>query len=209
MENSKGAAEVFDKLANLYQDKFMDTAMYNETFNQFCDQVIKPGARILELACGPGNITRYLLNRRDDFKILGTDLAPNMLKLARNNNPEAEFKLMDCRDISNLATTYEGIMCGFCLPYLTKPEALQLIKDTKNILTAKGILYISTMENNHNVSGYKTSSSGNTLFINYHEAEYLTDALKHNGYEVINLERIKYPGKDGTMITDLIIIAGL
>jgi len=165
MDNTAKAVALFDKLANVYQDKFMDTAIYHETFNLFCDLVNQPGAQILELACGPGNITRYLLNKRPDFKVLGTDLAPNMLTLARINNPEAEFELMDCRDINNLSTKYDGIMCGFCLPYLSKEEAVHLIQDASTLLLPNGVLYISTMEDDYSTSGEQTSSSGEKIYI--------------------------------------------
>jgi len=209
MGNAENAVALFDKLAAVYQDKFMDTGLYHDSFNRFCDAIAKPDARILELACGPGNITRYLLNRRPDFKILGTDLAPNMLQLARINNPEAKFELMDCRDINNLNTKYEGIMCGFCLPYLSKAEAVQLIKNASQILTRNGALYLSTMEGDHSTSGYEASSSGEKMYINYHEAAYLAEALTGNGFKIIAQQRIQYPGKDGKTITDLVIIAVL
>jgi len=208
MENNSNSVTIFNRLADVYQEKYMDIGLYHESLNRFCEQIINE-AHILELACGPGNITKYLLHKRPDFKILGTDLAINMLNLARANNPEAEFELMDCRAINGIAKKYDAIVCGFCLPYLTKTEALQLIKDSKDILTAKGVLYISTMENSNYMSGYQTSSSGDTMFINYHESDYLTNALKQNGYDIKDLQRIKYPGKDGAIITDLIIIAGL
>jgi len=40
-------------------------------------------AKVLELACGPGNITKCLLSKRPDLEILATDIAPNILELAK------------------------------------------------------------------------------------------------------------------------------
>src|SRR4051812_15408408 len=106
MDKNKIAVAVFDKSAKKYQDKFMDVSLYHDTFDAFCDLVTKKGAMVLEIACGPGNITKYLLEKRPDLKILGTDLSPNMLELARANNPLAEFVLMDCRNIGSLNQKY-------------------------------------------------------------------------------------------------------
>jgi trans-aconitate methyltransferase len=64
--------------------------------------ITKQDADILELACGPGNITQYIISKRSDFKILGTDLAPNMIELAKINNPSAQFQLLDSRDIRTI-----------------------------------------------------------------------------------------------------------
>ena len=208
MDKTKMAIDIFDKRASEYQAKFMDVGLYHDTFDLFCTSITKENAEILELACGPGNITRYLLNKRPDFKILGIDLAPNMIELAKMNNPTASFQCMDCRDIRLLGKKYDAVMCGFCLPYLSKEESVQLISDVYNLLESNGLLYISTMEDDYAKSGLESSSSGDQMFIHYHEADYLTQALLENGFKIIDVQRIEYPKQDGSKTTDLVIIAG-
>jgi 2-polyprenyl-3-methyl-5-hydroxy-6-metoxy-1,4-benzoquinol methylase len=207
MDQSQNSANLFNKLADLYQEKFMDVSLYGATFDVFCKNITKKNAEVLELACGPGNITKYLLNKRPDLKILGTDLAPRMIELAKKNNPTAHFEIMDSRAISQLNKKYDAIMCGFCLPYLSKEEAIQLIHDARSILNTNGLIYISTMEDDHSKSGYKKSSTGDELFMYYHESKYLSHALEVNNFKLLDLQRIVYPASDGTLITDLIIIA--
>jgi cyclopropane fatty-acyl-phospholipid synthase-like methyltransferase len=207
MDKSKLAVEVFDKRAYQYQDKFMDVSLYQDSLDLFCDSIKKINAAILELACGPGNITQYLLKKRPDFKILATDLAENMLRLAEINNPEVEFKLMDCREIGKLNKKYDAIMAGFALPYLAKEEAETLIKDASKILNANGILFLSTMEDDYSRSGFQTSSSGDRLFIHYHQADYLKQALQDNNLKIIELQRQEFPTGESSSTTDLIMIA--
>lgn len=209
MDRSHHAASVFDKHAVLYQDRFMDFESYNDTFNLFCELIQAEKAAILDIACGPGNITRYLLRQRSDFKILGIDLAPKMIELATVNNPNAEFLTMDCRDIGQLSQRYDGIICGFGLPYLSKQEAIQLIKDASFILKPNGVLYLSTMEDDNSKSDFKTSSTGDQIFMNYHQADYLTAALQENGFQLIDLKRKDFLNSDGTTSVDLILIAQL
>jgi ubiquinone/menaquinone biosynthesis C-methylase UbiE len=205
MDKTKIAIDVFNKNAELYMGKFMDVSLYDDTFDLFCSSISLNG-NVLELACGPGNITKHLLDKRPDLKILGTDLAPNMIALARMNNPTAEFQLMDCRDIGKLEKKYDGIMCGFCLPYLSKKEAIKLIGDACKLLKPGGALYISTMEDDYSKSGFKKGSTGDEIYIHYHQENYLTKALKENGLTIIDLSHKVYPGEEG-IITDLVIIA--
>lgn len=186
----------------------MDVALYHATFDLFCKHVARENADILDIACGPGNITRYLLERRPDFKISGIDLSVNMVHLATINNPAAEFQIMDARDIGRLGKQYDAIMCGFCLPYLSREEAVQLIADASILLTANGVFYISTMEDDYNKSGLKTSSSGDEIYMYFHQADYLTDALQENDFTIIALRRQDYPTQDGTKTTDLVMLAG-
>lgn len=206
MDKSQQAVEVFDSCADIYQEKYMDVSQYKASFDIFCN-MLGDNAAILELGCGPGNITHYLLEKRPDFKILGTDLAPNMITLAKNNNPAAAFEIMDCREIGHLNQKFDAIMCGFCLPYLSKDAAIQLIRDAATILNTGGVIYISTMEDDYEKSRLQTSSSGeHTLFMYFHQADYLMAALETNDFTISYIGRVAIPGENAAA-NDLIIIA--
>ena len=208
MDKTQIAVDVFNASANNYQDKFMDVSLYHDNFDVFCNSITKKDAAVLELACGPGNITYYLLKQRRQFKILGTDLAPNMLELAKANNPSAEFSLMDCRDIASLNKKYDAIMCGFCLPYLDKEDTIKLIGDASKILNEGGVIYISTMEDDYSKSNWKYSSSGEyKTYTHYHQADYLTKALTENGFKLIDIQRKEYLDANKAKVVDLILIA--
>lgn len=209
MNNTKNTINLFNKFALTYQEKYMNVDAYAGLLKLFCDSILIENAAILELACGPGNITKYLLNLRPDFKLLGTDLAQNMLDLAKINNPTANFKLLDCREIHKVNQKYDGIVCGFCLPYLSKEAAIKLIDDGSNLLNKNGVFYVSTMEDSYAKSQFKGPSSGgdDKLFTNYHEADYLLEALEKSGLQILKLDRTSYPETDGTITTDLQILA--
>lgn len=201
------AVAVFDKYAREYQDKFMDLPNYEDTFDLFCELIPQPNARIFEIACGPGNITRYLLNKRPDFQLLGIDLAPAMVALAKVNNPTAEFLCMDGRKIDALPAKYDGILCGFALPYLDKAEAAQLIRHAAALLHPNGILYLSTMEKDYSASGLTTSSKGDSVYMYYYMAADLIKMLEESGFTIVYEIRKDYPEKDGSVTVDLVVIA--
>jgi ubiquinone/menaquinone biosynthesis C-methylase UbiE len=206
MDKTKIAVDIFNKYATEYQNKFMDVSQYGHSLNFFCDN-IKRSAEILELACGPGNITKYLLNRRPDLKILGTDLSPNMIVLAQMNNPSACFQIMDCRNLGSQDKKYDGIMCGFCLPYLSKDETSVLIRQASVCLKTNGLLYISTMEDDYSKSGFKKGSAGDEIFMHYYKEADLTQLLIQNKFSILKTDRIRSEMTDGTEVIDLILIA--
>jgi ubiquinone/menaquinone biosynthesis C-methylase UbiE len=205
----KETIDTFSKVAEKYQDKFMDIDLYNDAYDKFCNLIQKEDADIFEIATGPGNVTRYLKSKRPDFRILGIDLAPNMVDLAKKNNPDVDFRLMDCRDISSINKKFDGVMCGFCLPFLSKEEVRALFRDVSAMLNSPGYFYLSTMEDDYSKSGFeKTTFSGNDrIFFYYHQSDYLTECLQEAGLEITYLQRQDYPEPDGTVLTDLIIIA--
>ncbi|HTA62993.1 MAG TPA: class I SAM-dependent methyltransferase [Bacteroidia bacterium] len=208
MGNYEKTFETWNKLAHNYQGKFMYFDLYDDTYNLFCEWLEKPNAKIFEIGCGPGNITRYLLNKRPDFKIIATDVAPNMVAVAQENNPAATCMVLDCRELSDMATKFDGVMCGFCMPYLVKDDCLKLIKDSANILNEKGVLYFSAIEDAYSKSTYETSSDGqHTMFVYYHEEIYLQTALKENNFTQVEVKRKHYEKANGTTQTHIIFIA--
>lgn len=201
--------EAFDKAAKIYQDKFMDVSVFADTFNFFCDNIPTKNADILDIACGPGNITQYLLDRNPDYNMLGIDLSTKMLDLAQVNNPTAQFQLMDCREINKIEKRFDGIMCGFCLPYLTREEAIELIANISGLLKPDGVFYLSTMEDDYAKSGLIVSSLGDQVYLNYHQEDYLVKAFEQNNFEVIDTKRFKSTDKDGVIVIDLVLIGKL
>lgn len=79
---------------------------------------------MLEIGCGPGNITKYLLSPRPDLNILGIDIAPNMIELAKVSNPAARFAVMDTRDIKSLDTNTMLLLVDFVYPIYHKVKAM-------------------------------------------------------------------------------------
>lgn len=205
MDKSKAAAEIFNKYAPEYQNKFMDVSLYADSFNFFC-RSLKQNASVLELACGPGNVTKYLLDKRNDLKILGTDLAPNMIELAKQNNPGAEFQLMDCREILTLNKKFDALLFGFCFPYLNKEEVERVISGSAVALNESGIVYISTMEDDYEKSGWKKGSKGDEIYMHFYTENFLKETLEKNGFRILFTDR-KESFSGNEPVTDLIIIA--
>jgi ubiquinone/menaquinone biosynthesis C-methylase UbiE len=204
-KNARLVKEVFNKNAELYQEKYMDVSLYADTFDLFCSYV-PDGGGVLELACGPGNVTRHLLDKRPDLQILGTDIAGNMIALAKETCPEAAFKLFDCRNMGEINERFNGVMAGFVFPYLSKEECVQVINNAAKVLNPAGVIYISTMEDDYSTSGWRTSSKGDKVYMYNHEEGYIADTLKDNGFTITGIQRKQYDGWEGKPVTDLILI---
>jgi SAM-dependent methyltransferase len=187
----------WNKLASQYQDKFMDLDLYNDSYDFICNSITKVNAKILEVGCGPGNITRYLLSKRPDFDIFGIDIAPNMIELARKNNPSASFAVMDCREVDRVQSTFDGIICGFCLPYLSPTDRQKLIMDCYRLLNDNGLLYISFVEGDPNKSGFQISSNGDRSYFYYHNLDELKAQLLDNKFVELDTFTVNYRKSDG------------
>lgn len=208
-DNYSVSVQRFDEFATQYANRFGNVSDYALHLDRFCGLITMPNAKILDLGCGPGNHAKFIAGKLIDPKIVGVDLAPQMIEIARGKVPDADFRLMDVRDISALDARFNGIVCSFCLPFLSKADVDTLIADCKDKLDSNAYLYLSTMEGCADDAGYEsTSFSGDAqIYFNYHKREDLKQALHQNGFAVKYEICQDYDDHDGRVLTDLIFIA--
>jgi 2-polyprenyl-3-methyl-5-hydroxy-6-metoxy-1,4-benzoquinol methylase len=207
MDKYKETFETWNKVASIYQAKFMDLDLYNDTYDFICNAITKDRAKILELGCGPGNITKYFLAARPDFDIFGIDIAPSMIGLAKKNNPTARFAIMDIREIDEIKAKYDAVICGFCLPYLSQTDSQKLIADCYSLLNEEGLLYISFVEGNPDNSGFKAASSGDRTFFYYYSLDDLTQKLSKNNFVPLKIFTVRFKRNETEHETHTILTA--
>ncbi|GAA4312903.1 class I SAM-dependent methyltransferase [Pontixanthobacter gangjinensis] len=213
MDELKNTGNIFNKYAGEYESRYMDLSLYAEALDKFLALIKTEDAGVLDIGCGPGNITKYLLNSRPGLKITGIDIAGEMIQRARTNNPQASFELLDGRRIDELKNKFDAVVAGFFLPYLSKKEAEGFIGKCAGSLRSEGIIYLSFMEDDYNNSGYLSSSRNEKekLFTYYHEAGYIEKFLVEAGFGILNSKEIENqnnkPGiKDRVIICQSILV---
>lgn len=101
-------------------------------------------ARILEIGCGTGLLTRQLARLWPEAQIVATDFAPHMLQRASraSTSPSTVFKLMDAAN-----PTEDGpfdVICGnLVMQWLEQPQ--QVLERLGRLLAPNGVLAVSTL----------------------------------------------------------------
>jgi ubiquinone/menaquinone biosynthesis C-methylase UbiE len=96
----------------------------------------KPGKRILDLACGPGTLS-YRLARHvaPDGEVVGIDLAPGMIELARREAPPdlpVRFELMDMEELRFPDAAFDAAVCGHGLQFV--PDLLRALAEARRVI---------------------------------------------------------------------------
>ncbi len=79
------------------------------------------GKRILELACGTGELARAVVTRGG--VLTGLDVAPEMLAIARQKvGTDGEFVEGDAEDLKFADAVFDSVVCSFGLLHLTHPQ---------------------------------------------------------------------------------------
>jgi ubiquinone/menaquinone biosynthesis C-methylase UbiE len=137
---------VFSRHAEAYQRRLEDIMARGEARGR--TRVIelagaRPGMRILDLACGPGNLSRRLAAQvAPGGELVGVDLAPGMIELARSAGiPNARFEIMDIERLEFGEATFDAAVCGHGMQFV--PDLGRALREARRVLKTGGGLAAS------------------------------------------------------------------
>ncbi|MFW9971486.1 MAG: class I SAM-dependent methyltransferase [Candidatus Odinarchaeota archaeon] len=108
-------------------------------FNYFCNNLPEEGY-ILDLGSGTGLPYAKLLTEKG-FKILGIDISPEMIKIAKKNVPSAQFKEMSMTDL-DFKEKFDGIFSSYSMLLLNPNLFKETAKKIVHALKPGGLFYL-------------------------------------------------------------------
>ncbi len=82
-------------------------------------------SRVVDLGCGPGNLTRLLRERWPAAQVDGLDSSPEMIAKARHDDPGIDFRVDDLRAWAASEETVDVLVSNATLQWL--PDHLELL----------------------------------------------------------------------------------
>lgn len=104
----------------------------------------RPDSYILDVGCGPGIASKYLVGK--GFKVLGIDISEKMIEIARREAAEANFSVMDIKEIDRLRESFDGILAKAVFLHIPKKEITGIFRKLKSKLKAGGYFYVAVKE---------------------------------------------------------------
>ena len=186
----------FDRLADKYAERFMHFRHYEETFEKILRYFHAEHGKVLDIGCGPGNISAWLTSKRPELQITGTDLSPAMVNLARQHVPFGNFQVLDARDTHKVDGSYDLIVCGFCIPYLDIADTRLLLTRIAERLKPSGILYLSYIDGDPANNGLQTNGNGDSVFSHYYTATLMAEMMASAGLVILSADDRTLPDSD-------------
>jgi 2-polyprenyl-3-methyl-5-hydroxy-6-metoxy-1,4-benzoquinol methylase len=204
--------DTFSRLADQYQSKYLDNAVYRETYADLCELIRLDQTSLLDIGCGPGSVSLFVATQFPRIKVTGFDPAPKMVELACKNLPAGNFFTLDARSISADNENFEResfdiITCGFCIPYLAAADVEELLTQCAELIRENGLFYLSFMESDGQDARMVKNDRGDEVFIYNHDTEVVKSELSKNGFSLIYENRKKLDPDNEQADTDLFLIA--
>lgn len=186
-----------------------------------------PVGDALDVACGTGRYTEILVAR--GYKTIGVDQSPEMVALAREKVPTAEFRIGHLENLPLADSSVDLAVCGLALTHLS--EVSTAIKELARVVRPGGRVIISdrhpllvliqgqdyfsyrpgqlafVRNHVHLVSHYIDAFSAARLLIRSCEEPLYTGRLIPSGYEELIPEatRAAWAGIPSALVWELIV----
>lgn len=111
------------------EKRFRELALQNLSINK--------QTKILDLCCGKGQTTKFLVNYSQ--QVTGLDISPSALVKARENVPQAEFVEGLAQNLPFPDNSFEIIHTSVALHEMTTSELTQIFQEVYRVLIPSGI----------------------------------------------------------------------
>jgi demethylmenaquinone methyltransferase/2-methoxy-6-polyprenyl-1,4-benzoquinol methylase len=186
MENSPTTdprVAFFDRLAATWDQSGPPVEQQVQRLQSLQDQLgLQPGARILEIGCGTGLITGWLLRQVSPGSVTAIDFSPAMLDHARARNHDANCLAWDICSAPIPSADFDVAFCLHVVPHFRDLDAA--FRNIAASLRAKGALVILHLSGRDHVNGVHQRIGGEVAHDLLPEAAELHHRLEQAGFHV-------------------------
>ena len=133
-------AQSYDESAVLYAKTWTKPHDWLEQERIFLKKKFKDCSSILEVGCGPGHDSDFWNNQGKD--ILGIDISPTMVDIAKANYPNVNFKVANLFDIE-IGRQFDVVWCSYSLLHIPIELFNKVLRKIHSLLNKNGFLFLT------------------------------------------------------------------
>jgi SAM-dependent methyltransferase len=135
---------VADRYLELFRDEFKSKPYDIEALRSFAAS-LPHGARVCDAGCGPcGHVTRILADH--GLRVVGIDLSPRCIELARREQPGPEFRVMDLARMDFADGRFDGLVAYYAFHYQPKATLTAVFRELARVVRPGGRILVVAKE---------------------------------------------------------------
>ena len=138
-----GAAAAYDRVAAAYDAAFaeeLDAKPLDRALLTVFTELVERGV-ICDVGCGPGHVTRFLAERHPG--VVGLDLSPAMIAIARQRSPELTFVVGSIMSLPVADAAWAGVVSLYSIIHLTPAERTSACREFARAIRPGGWLLVA------------------------------------------------------------------
>ena len=138
------ASQIYDQSLSAYIDSPIGgkNEVQNKALARFL-RFLTPGARVLDIGCGPGGNAKLMIKANPLVHVTGVDLSKAMIGYARKSVPGGTFHCKDIRVMQYPENAYDAVILASVVFHLNPEELIGLIKNIAAALKPDGLLFLN------------------------------------------------------------------
>jgi len=177
----------YDNTASLYQQNTIKLGP--EIKAKVFFSYLPPHSKILDLGCGPGRDAQYFVEK--GHEVVGVDISPQMIALARESVPKAQFFVSDIESFHLDPESVDAIWASASLLHVSKQAIPNVLANLYRILKPGGIFYVSMKKGAGDEIKADQRYGGVEKFWNYVSEDELAHLLTKHGFHILEQETQK------------------
>ena len=173
----------YDSIYEKY-DSYYGISMNRRELADFLKLVPKRST-VLDIGCGSGRVSKFLIDR--GFGVVGIDISRNMLKLAKQKAPQAEFHRQDMRDLDFPKESFDAVLALYSIIHVPRKYHSGIFKKINRVLKPKGIALVSVGGSDlENYIDENWMNWGSRMYWSQFDLEKNLDLLRKSGFKIIS-----------------------
>jgi SAM-dependent methyltransferase len=195
MQDQRDIIECYNKTAINYADKFIDELRKKHLdrilLKSFAAENLDKG-KLIDLGCGPGQTTKYLSDC-GMTDLVGVDISPSMVTVAKSINPILNFETADILNLKYPDKTFGSAIAFYSIVHFDYRQVKTAFEEIKRVLAENGQLLFSFHIGNNVVHLDNFLDHQVNIDFYFFEMNKIIDLVTEAGFEIIDtIEREPY-----------------
>lgn len=205
---AKAIIECYNKTAEKYAARFsdeLDKKFFERVYLKgFADRLGGFGKPLLDAGCGTGHVTNFL--SECGYRLVGIDLAPQMIEKARALYPGISFEVGNVCTMRFRNGYFSGVLALYSLIHFDYDTIQDAFREINRVLMQGGNFLLSFHIGDEVVQHQEFLGEAVTINLHLLRVDKINDLLVASGFKVVEvIERhpnpdIEYPSKRAYML---------
>jgi SAM-dependent methyltransferase/GNAT superfamily N-acetyltransferase len=155
-------------------------------------ELLPPPATVLDIGCGSGiPIDRYLADQ--GYNVIGLDISPRQIELARTRVPRARFEVLDMLNLEPGQFDVDAVVSFYAIFHTPRRRHGDLLRRLASFLGPDGVLLITMGCDEH--EGLESEFHGVEMYWSHYGSSRNRELVEEAGFSVLS-DEIQHTGSE-------------
>lgn len=189
MQQKQDIIDCYNKTARKYADKFKNELEWKHfdrfVLKEFCNKNRSKG-QIIDLGCGPGHTTNFLFEQ-GATNIVGTDLSPEMVKIAKLSFPGINFEVADLLELPYPDDSFHAAIAFYAIVHFDYDKVKIAFEQVHRVLKSESEFLFSFHIGNETVTLDSFLDEQVNIKFQFFDVEKIKTLVNETGFKIIDV----------------------